>query len=136
MATVYLAQENEASGDVKAVFDEIKQRYGLDFVPNIWKAQAQDPSTLRQKWEAYKKAEDTWGKETINIIGLSTAIAMSSPYTIDFHTAMLKQLGYDDKRIEALVDHITTHIAGDSYTAGLQIEPDTMQGIMKKGMAA
>jgi len=136
LATIRLVEEQEASPEVKAIYDEIKQYHNLGFVPNIFKVYARHPEALKQVWEGFKQAEAIWGKEMIQIIGLSTAIATGSSYMIDAHTGMLKLLGYDDEKIDALVNHITAHIGGDAYAAGLQLEPDVVRGIMRKGMAA
>lgn len=40
MATIHLIEENEASADVEAVYEEVKKHFNLDFVPNIFKAMA------------------------------------------------------------------------------------------------
>ncbi|RJQ53829.1 MAG: hypothetical protein C4521_06620 [Actinobacteria bacterium] len=136
LTSVHLVEEQDASPEVRAIYEEIKQYYKVDFVPNIFKVQARQPQTLKQVWEAFKQAEATFSREIVHIIGLSTAMAMSSPYTIDAHTAGLRQLGYDDEKIYALVDHIAAHIGGDASANGLQLEPDMLRGIMRKGIAA
>jgi len=52
MALVKLLDEAEATGKVKAVFDDIKATKGIERVPNIWRAPAYHPGcteVARQK---------------------------------------------------------------------------------------
>ena len=46
MASVKLISEDEATGKVKALYDEIKADLGTDFVPNLYKAMASNPEYL------------------------------------------------------------------------------------------
>ncbi len=50
MASVKLIPEDEATGKVKALYDEIKAKLGTDFVPNLYKAMASNPEYLEANW--------------------------------------------------------------------------------------
>lgn len=50
MASVKLIPEDEATGKVKALYDEIKAQLGTDFVPNLYKAMASNPEYLEANW--------------------------------------------------------------------------------------
>jgi alkylhydroperoxidase family enzyme len=50
MASVKLIPEDEATGKVKALYDEIKTKLGTDFVPNLYKAMASNPEYLQANW--------------------------------------------------------------------------------------
>jgi alkylhydroperoxidase family enzyme len=50
MASVKLIAEDEATGQVKALYDEIKAKLGTDFVPNLYKAMASNPEYLEANW--------------------------------------------------------------------------------------
>lgn len=54
MASVKLISEAEATGKVKAVYDEIKEGLGTDFVPNLYKAMASNPDYLEANWSRDK----------------------------------------------------------------------------------
>ena len=43
MASIHLVAEDEATGEVKEIFDEIKSTHGIDFVPNLYRAMAPNP---------------------------------------------------------------------------------------------
>jgi alkylhydroperoxidase family enzyme len=50
MASVKLISEEEATGKVKALYEEIKAGLGTDFVPNLYKAMASNPEYLEASW--------------------------------------------------------------------------------------
>ena len=54
MASVKLISEDEATGRVKALYDEIKAGLGTDFVPNLYKAMASNPDYLEVNWRRVK----------------------------------------------------------------------------------
>ena len=50
MASVKLIPEEEATGKVKGLYDEIQAALGTDFVPNLYKAMASNPEYLEANW--------------------------------------------------------------------------------------
>ena len=54
MALVKLIDEAEATGKVKAIFDDIKVTKGIERVPNIWRALANHPDHLEVTWQKLK----------------------------------------------------------------------------------
>ena len=50
MASVKLIPEEEATGKVKTLYEEIKTRLGIDFVPNLYRAMAANPDYLEANW--------------------------------------------------------------------------------------
>jgi len=49
-----MVTEEEASGKVKEIYDEIKSRLGIDFVPNLYKVMASKPDYLEANWKKVK----------------------------------------------------------------------------------
>ena len=47
--------ENEATGKVIEVFDEIKSARQITEVPNFWKMLANDPNELERTWSSLKE---------------------------------------------------------------------------------
>ena len=43
--------EEEATGKVKEVYEEIKATKGIDFVPKFWQALAHNPDHLEATWK-------------------------------------------------------------------------------------
>ena len=50
MTTVELLPEAEATGKVQAIYNEIMDEIGIDFVPNMYKAMAHQPDFLEAQW--------------------------------------------------------------------------------------
>lgn len=50
MAVIRLIEENEAPGRVQDLYQDIKSTLGIDFVPNMYKAMANDPDYLASSW--------------------------------------------------------------------------------------
>ena len=50
MASIRLVAEEEATGKVKVLYDEIKSEHGIDFVPNLYRAMASNPDYLEANW--------------------------------------------------------------------------------------
>lgn len=54
MSTVKMILEDEATGRVKEIYDEIMESLGIDFVPNMYKLMATKPSFLEANWRRVK----------------------------------------------------------------------------------
>jgi glutathionylspermidine synthase len=55
MSLARLHEYDQASPEVRAVYDDIMQTRGTDWVNNFWKALANDPATLKRIWENVKQ---------------------------------------------------------------------------------
>ncbi|NIO84998.1 MAG: carboxymuconolactone decarboxylase family protein, partial [Candidatus Aminicenantes bacterium] len=62
MATINLISEEEATGKVKEIFEEIKESLGIDFVPNLYRAMAQVPEYLDVQWKKTRAIMQRPGK--------------------------------------------------------------------------
>ena len=72
MAIFNMIEENEATGKVKEIFEEIKQKRNIKSVNNFWKMLANEPETLERTWNSLqqvmkKGALDEMTKELIYI---------------------------------------------------------------------
>jgi alkylhydroperoxidase/carboxymuconolactone decarboxylase family protein YurZ len=74
--------ESEATGKVKAVYDDIKAVKKIDFVPNFWKALSIHPDHLEAVWQKLKAVMRP-GKldlRTKEIIALAVSITNNCQY--------------------------------------------------------
>jgi alkylhydroperoxidase/carboxymuconolactone decarboxylase family protein YurZ len=62
MASIRLVSEDEAVGKVKAIYQEIKQQFGIDFVPNLYRVMATNPDYLEANWNKVKTVMLASGK--------------------------------------------------------------------------
>jgi alkylhydroperoxidase family enzyme len=49
-----MVPEEEATGTVRDIYDNIKSTFGIDFVPNMYKLMALNPSYLEANWNKVK----------------------------------------------------------------------------------
>lgn len=54
MASIKMIPEEEATGKVKEIYEEIKFQFGIDFVPNLYKVMAAKPGYLEANWNKVK----------------------------------------------------------------------------------
>ena len=54
MAAIKMVEEGDATGRVKDIYDEIKDTFGIDFVPNLYRVMAPNPAYLEANWNKVK----------------------------------------------------------------------------------
>ena len=62
MASIRMVPEGEAAGDVRVIYEEIKQQFGIDFVPNLYRVMATNPAYLAASWNKVKAVMFASGK--------------------------------------------------------------------------
>ena len=74
--------EEEATGKVKEVFDDIKATKEIDFVPRFWQALAVNPDHLEATWQKLKVVMKPGKLDllTKEIIALSVSITNNCVY--------------------------------------------------------
>ncbi len=83
MASVKLITEEEATGKVKDIYDEIKSQLKIDFVPNMYKAMANKPDFLEMNWNKIRTVMGSSGKLdtlTKEIIAVAVSATMGCQY--------------------------------------------------------
>jgi len=97
MATFALVEYQDASPEVRAVYDDIMATRKIDWINNFWKAIAHDPATLRRTWESLKAimgpgALDPLTKELLYV---AVSVTNNCHYCIASHTASARKKGDD-----------------------------------------
>lgn len=95
MAVVSLLNDEEASAEALAVFNDIREARGTDYVNNFWRALAHDPVQLKSVWNNIQSvmapgALDPLVKELI-YVAVSTANGCG--YCVHSHTASARAKG-------------------------------------------
>jgi alkylhydroperoxidase/carboxymuconolactone decarboxylase family protein YurZ len=83
MATIEMVAETDATGKVKAVYDDIMATHGIDFVPNMYKVMAAKPGYLEANWHRIKAVMQVPGKLdklTKEIIAVAVSAVMGCDY--------------------------------------------------------
>jgi alkylhydroperoxidase/carboxymuconolactone decarboxylase family protein YurZ len=75
--------EEEAAGKVKVVYDDLKSRLGINFVPNLYKVMASKPNYLEANWNKVKAVMIEPGKLdglTKEIIAVAVSSVLGCEY--------------------------------------------------------
>mgnify|MGYP005605374063 FL=1 len=82
MALFRTVSEAEATGKVKAVYDDIKATKKIDVVPNFWKALSVNPEHLEVVWQKLKVVMKPGKLDplTKEIIALAVSITNNCEY--------------------------------------------------------
>ncbi len=96
MPTVTPPAEPEADPRVKAVFDDIRATRQTDFINNVWRTLAFDPTLLEQVWGEIKAVMATpsaLDAKTKEMIYVAVSIANGCDYCTHSHTANARAKG-------------------------------------------
>ena len=83
MASIRMVPEEEAAGKVKTIYDQIKQQFEIDFVPNLYKVMATNPDYLEANWNKVKVVMADSGKLdrlTKEIIAVAVSAVLGCRY--------------------------------------------------------
>src|SRR5258706_6848775 len=105
MATFKLIEYQDASPEVRAVYDDIMATRKVDWINNFWKALANDPPTLRRTWESIKQimAPGALDALTKEMIYLAVSTTNQCQYCIASHTAAARKAGMTDAMFKELM---------------------------------
>src|SRR5918993_5926448 len=95
----------QASGEVRAVYDDIMATRGVDDVNAFWKHLAHDPRTLRRTWESLKEvmAPGALDPLTKELVYLAVSVTRGCEYCTASHGAAAKRLGITPEMLGGLV---------------------------------
>jgi AhpD family alkylhydroperoxidase len=119
---------NDASSDVRVIYDEIKQAREVNDVSNFWKYLANDPVTLRRTWHSLKEimgpgALDPLTKELIYI---AVSATNNCAYCIRSHTASASSKGMTDAMFGELMAVVGMANETNKLVHGYQIPIDSV----------
>jgi len=108
MATRELVSDENASAEVKVVFDDIRATRGSDFINNFWRVLAHDPKQLKAVWEDLKTIMGPGSIDplTKEMIYIAVSTANNCEYCIHSHTAAAKAKGMSEAQHNELISII------------------------------
>jgi AhpD family alkylhydroperoxidase len=126
MATLGLVEYEDATADVRAVYDDIMATRQTDRVNNFWKALAHDPRTLRRTWQSVKEimAPGALDPLTKEMLYLAISATNQCGYCIASHTAAAKRAGMSDAMLAELMAVVGMANETNRLASGYQIEID------------
>jgi AhpD family alkylhydroperoxidase len=126
MPTVLMVEYDQASPDVRAVYDEIMAVKSIDFVPNFWKTLASHPPLLARVWRGLDEAmrPGALNALTKEMIALAVSATNGCTYCIRSHTAAARKLGMSDAMLGELMAVVGTFNQTNRLADGYQVEVD------------
>lgn len=124
MALVPYVTEDDATGTVKEVYEDIKASRGLAAVPNFWRAIAHRPEYLRQEWDKLQSTLSTGviDRKVKEMIAVAVSATNNCDYCIRSHTDALRSLGATDEEIVELLSVVDFFNGSNAIASGLKVE--------------
>ena len=126
MATERLIEYEEATPEVRAVYDDILATRKTDYINNFWKALANDPATLQRTWESIKQimAPGALDALTKELIYIAVSVTNQCPYCIASHTASADSKGMTGEMFHELMAVVGMANETNRLVAGYQVAID------------
>jgi AhpD family alkylhydroperoxidase len=121
-----LIEYNEASPEVRAVYDDIMTTRKVDAVNNFWKALARNPDVLRRAWESIKTimAPGKLDALTKELIYLAVSATNECPYCLASHSASARNKGMTDEIFGEFIAVVGLANQNNALAAAYQVPID------------
>ncbi len=121
-----MIEYDEASAEVRAVYDDIMAVRKTDSVNNFWKALAHHPATLKRTWESIKETMGPGALDplTKQMIYIAVSATNGCEYCIASHTAAARSLGMTDEMFGELMAVVGMANETNRLAHGYRIEVD------------
>jgi AhpD family alkylhydroperoxidase len=121
-----MIEYNDASDEVRAVYDDIMTTRKVDWINNFWKALAHDPVTLRRTWESIKEimAPGALNALTKEMVYLAVSVSNQCPYCIASHSAAAKKAGMSPEMFGELMAVVGMANETNRLASGYQVPID------------
>ena len=126
MATLGLIEYEDASPEVRAVYDDIMATRKVDWINNFFKALAHDPATLRRTWQSIKEimASGSLDALTKEMVYLAVSVTNQCGYCIASHTVAARKAGMTDRMLAELMAVVGMANETNRLASGYQVEID------------
>jgi AhpD family alkylhydroperoxidase len=126
MSTLGLIEYQDASPEVRAVYDDIRATRKTEFINNFWKALAHDPATLKRTWESIKQimAPGALDPLTKELIYIAVSVTSQCGYCIASHTVSAQNKGMTDAMFKEMMAVVGMANETNKLVTGYQVEID------------
>ena len=126
MSTYGFIEYEDASPEVKAVYDDIKATRKIDKVTNFWKALAHDPVRLKRTWEDTKQIMVAGSLDALTkeLIYVAVSVSNQCDYCIAAHTAAARKKGMTEEQFNEMLAVVGLANQNNRLVAGHQVEID------------
>lgn len=118
----------DANDEVRAIYDDIMESRGIDFIPNFWRTIAHDPGLLRRTWQTLKEVMAPGALDPLTKEMLAVAVSATNgcEYCIRSHTASARKLGMSDPMLGELMSVVGMFNETNRLAEGYRVEPDSV----------
>ncbi len=121
-----LISEEQATGKVKEIFDDIRANFGM--VPNFFRAQGgSDPDWLELNWMRWKKImgrQRSLDRKTKELIATAVTISNNCQYCSLAHEAMALMIGASKEEIVEMKEVVELFASFNKIADSLQVPCD------------
>ena len=126
MSTFGFIEYQDATPDVRAIYDDIMATRNTDYIKNFWTAIAHDPALLRRTWENLKAimAPGALDPLTKELLYIAVSVTNNCQYCIASHTASAFSKGMTPEMFKELQQVIGMANATNKLVTGYQVALD------------
>ena len=119
-------EENEATGKVKEVYDDIKSSRHITEVPNFWRMLANDPNELERSWNSLKQVMKKGALDHVikELIYVAVSITNGCEYCIRSHSFAAKKKGATDEMLKEMFAVVGLANKNNKLVDSYQVEVD------------
>jgi uncharacterized peroxidase-related enzyme len=121
-----LIDYDDASPEVREIYDDIRTTRKTDFINNFWKALANHPPTLRRTWENIKSimAPGALDAVTKEMIYLAVSATNQCQYCMASHGASARNKGMTEEMFGELMAVVGLANHTNALAMGYRVEVD------------
>ena len=126
MPLVGMIEYEQASPEVRAVYDDIMATRNTDWINNFWKVLAHHPPTLRRTWESVREvmAPGALDPLTKELVYVAVSVTNGCEYCIHSHTASARKAGMTDEMMAELLAVVGMANETNRLANGYHVEVD------------
>ncbi len=126
MALVRAVEYEEASPEVRAVYDDILVTRKIPSINNFWKVLACDPPTLKRTWEEVRDvmSPGTLDALTKELIYIAVSATNNCEYCSHSHTASARKQGMSDAMLAEVLAVTALANKTNRLANGFRVEVD------------
>ena len=118
--------EDQVSGKIKEVYDDIKKTRNISQIPNFWKMLANDPDELERTWISLKEImkDGALDSKTKELIYVAVSITNGCEYCIKSHSLAAKKKGATDEMLKEMFAVVGLANKNNKLVDSYQVEVD------------
>jgi uncharacterized peroxidase-related enzyme len=126
MAIFNMIEENDASGKVKEVYEDIKKKRNVKFITNFWKMLANEPDTLERTWNSLQQVmkKGALDEMTKELIYVAVSMTNSCEYCIKSHSIAAKKQGATKEMLAELIAVVSMANETNRLVEAYQVKVD------------